>query len=146
MKRMKKILLAVLFGLFSGAALAAETVEVWKTATCGCCGKWIEHLQAAGFQVRFRNVDDLDAARSRNGVPRALGSCHTARVGGYALEGHVPAADVRRLLRERPKAAGLAVPGMPSDAPGMDGRRGAPYEVLLFDSSGGARVYSRYGR
>lgn len=143
---MRKLLLALLLGLSSGATLADQTVEVWKTATCGCCGAWIEHLQAEGFRVSFRNVDDLDAARARNGVPRSLASCHTARVGGYALEGHVPAADIRKLLRERPRAAGLAVPGMPADAPGMNGRTGRPYDVLLFDATGGARIYSRYGR
>lgn len=142
---MRKIILAIALALLAGVAAAAETVEVWKSASCGCCGKWIEHLQGAGFQVRFRNVDDLDAARSRNGVPRALASCHTARVGGYAIEGHVPAADIRKLLRDRPKAAGLAVPGMPSSAPGMDGP-GAPYEVLLFDAQGSARPWSRYRR
>jgi hypothetical protein len=125
---------------------AAEAIEVWKSPDCSCCGAWVDRLKAAGFDVKVNNVDDIDAARRRNGVPQALGACHTARAGGYAIEGHVPAADIKRLLKERPKAAGLAVPGMPLGSPGMespDGRAHA-YEVLLFDAKGRSATYGAY--
>ena len=139
---------ALLVGLvlLAGAAHAVETIEVWKSPDCGCCANWIDHLRAAGFSVRARNVPDVDAARAANGVPRSLGSCHTARVGGYAIEGHVPAAEIKRLLKERPAGAGLAVPGMPLGAPGMEGGRAQPYEVLLFRSDGSARSFARHSR
>ncbi|HYC02192.1 MAG TPA: DUF411 domain-containing protein [Azospirillaceae bacterium] len=131
--------------LMGAAALAARPVaapapgplvEVWKSPTCGCCGAWIEHMKAAGFEVRVTETDDLAPVKAARGVPGELGSCHTAVVEGYVLEGHVPAADVRRLLAERPKATGLAVPGMPADAPGMDLGTGEPYDVVLFGPKG----------
>jgi len=140
---MKRLLLSLLFAMF-GVAHAADTIEVWKDPGCGCCTKWVDHLQAAGFKVRTHEVNDMNAARARNGVPQALGSCHTARVGGYALEGHVPAADIKRLLRERPKASGLAVPGMPLGSPGMEADRTQTYDVLLFTADGRTRVYRHY--
>jgi len=122
-------------------------VEVWKSPTCGCCGDWIAHMQAHGFRVRVHDIGNT-AARARLGIPAALGSCHTALVGGYALEGHVPAADVIRLLKEKPPAAGLAVPGMPVGSPGMDGpaygSRRDPYDVLLVDKLGATRVFSSH--
>ncbi len=133
---------------FATLAGAAEAIEVWKSPDCGCCGAWVDHLKAAGFDVKVNNVGDIDAARQRNGVPQALAACHTARAGGYAIEGHVPAADIRRLLKERPKAAGLAVPGMPLGAPGMespDGRAQA-YDVLLFGGDGKPRRFSSYNK
>lgn len=122
-------------------------VEVWKDPNCGCCGDWVLHLESQGFQVRVRNEGN-NAARGRLGIPPQLGSCHTALVGGYAIEGHVPAADIHRLLRERPAAIGLAVPGMPIGSPGMDGavyggRRDA-YAVLLVARDGSTRVFNRY--
>lgn len=122
-------------------------VEVWKSPTCGCCADWIRHLEAAGFRVK---VDDSGntAARARFGVDPRYGSCHTARVAGYVVEGHVPAREIRRLLAERPKALGLAVPGMPVGSPGMDGPiyagRRDPYDVLLLGGDGRATVYARY--
>jgi hypothetical protein len=126
---------------------AQALVEVWKSPTCGCCKDWMTHLQAPGFRVKAHDVGNT-AARTRLKVPAQLGSCHTARVGGYAIEGHVPAADIVRLLKERPQAIGLAVPGMPIGSPGMDGpaygNRQEPYDVLLIAQDGSTRVFSSY--
>lgn len=141
---LRRFLLVLSLLAWCAAVAAADTVEVWKDPGCGCCSKWIEHLRGAGFKVRAHDVNDLNVARAWNGVPRALGSCHTARIGAYAIEGHVPASDIRRLLRERPKAAGLAVPGMPAAAPGMDASAARPFEVLMFTADGSTRVYRRY--
>ena len=141
---MKRVLLSMLFAVFGAAVQAADTIEVWKDPGCGCCTKWVDHLKAAGFGVRTHEVSDMNAARAKNGVPQALGACHTARVGRYAIEGHVPAADIRRLLRERPEGAGLAVPGMPAGSPGMEADRTQPYDVLLFNADGRTRVYRHY--
>jgi hypothetical protein len=125
----------------------AVLVEVWKDPNCGCCADWVRHLEADGFQVKVHDVGNT-AMRARLGVDKRFGSCHTAWVGGYAVEGHVPARDIRRLLRERPQALGLAVPGMPVGSPGMDGpayggRRDA-YEVLLLERGGGSRTFQAY--
>jgi len=129
------------------ASAAAPTVEIWKDPNCGCCQDWVKHLNANGFATRVHD-DSNDAARARLGVPAQLGSCHTGMVGGYALEGHVPAREVRRLLQEKPKAIGLAVPGMPVGSPGMDGavygNRRDPYDVLLVLVDGGTRIYQSY--
>jgi hypothetical protein len=120
-------------------------VTVYKTATCGCCSKWADHIEAAGFPVKTVDVTDLGAVKAEHGIPAAYGSCHTAVVDGYAVEGHVPAEDVKRLLAERPEAAGLAVPGMPIGSPGMEtpGRRADRYEVLLVQD-GDATVFARH--
>lgn len=124
-------------------------VEVWKDPNCGCCEDWVSHMRANGFTVQVHNSGNT-AARARLGIPNALGSCHTAQVGGYALEGHVPAHDIHRLLMERPNAIGLAVPGMPIGSPGMDGAvyggRKDAYSVLLIQRGGGTRVYQSYPR
>lgn len=129
--------------------LAAATpqrvlVEVWKSPTCGCCKDWVAHMEANGFVVRVHETGNT-AMRARLGIPEALGSCHTALVGGYALEGHVPAQDVQRLLALRPKALGLAVPGMPIGSPGMDGAvyggRRDPYDVLLLRAGAAPSVF-----
>ncbi|MEY3488283.1 MAG: hypothetical protein RL075_2288 [Pseudomonadota bacterium] len=130
------------------SALAqAYTVEVWKDPNCGCCHLWVEHLQASGFKVAVRDVGN-NAARKRLGMPDKLGSCHTATVGGYVIEGHVPAADIRRLLKDRPLALGLAVPGMPIGSPGMDGPeykgRKDAFDVLLVQKDGGTKSFQRY--
>lgn len=129
-------------------AQALPVVEVFKHPSCGCCGDWVKHLEANGFKVKVNNVDDMPAQRARMGMPAKFGSCHTARVGGYLVEGHVPAADVKRLLRDKPKAVGIAVPGMPIGSPGMDGPvyKGLqqPYDVLLVQADGGTRVYASY--
>ena len=141
----RRAVLAGLIGLAASAALAAPNpvVEVWKSASCGCCGGWIVHMRKAGFTVIAHDVDDLAPVKAANGVSDALASCHTAKVGGYVIEGHVPAADVARLLAERPAVAGLAAPGMPSAAPGMDGDP-EPYDVLAFDRSGRTFVWARH--
>lgn len=133
---------------FPGAARAAPTlVEVWKSPDCGCCKEWVKHLQAQGFATRVHDTGNTDA-RSALGIPVALGSCHTAKVDGYAIEGHVPAREIRRLLNERPQAVGLAVPAMPLGSPGMDGPeyggRKTPYDVLLVLRDGSHRVYQSY--
>jgi hypothetical protein len=112
--------------------------------TCGCCGKWVEHLRSNGFAVTVTETDKLDALRAKVGVPATLASCHTAFVGGYVVEGHVPANDIRKLLAERPNALGLAVPGMPAGSPGMDASHASGYEVLLFQADGATRVYHAY--
>ena len=126
---------------------SAVRVEVWKSPTCGCCKDWITHLEANGFQVMVNDVGNT-AARARLKVPMKLGSCHTARVGRYAIEGHVPAADIHRLLKVRPDAIGLAVPGMPVGSPGMDGpaydNRQDPYDVLLIAHDGSTQVFNSY--
>lgn len=125
----------------------APLIEVWKSPTCGCCHDWIRHLEASGFRTRAFDTGNAEA-RVRLGMPQRLGSCHTARVEGYVLEGHVPATDIKRLLRERPKALGLAVPAMPVGSPGMDGPeyggRRDPYDVLLVAADGGTLVYQHH--
>ena len=130
------------------AAVAREQlpqVTVYKNAYCGCCGEWVKHMEAAGFAVTVNAVDDTAAYRNKYGIPSALASCHTAVVAGYALEGHVPAQDVKRLLAGKPAAVGLAVPGMPSGAPGMQqGGPEQPYKVLLVDRKGSTSVFAAY--
>ena len=137
--------LATIVALPALAASPPTELQVFKSPTCGCCGAWVEHMRAAGFSVKVTEVDDTTAARKRLGLPDRLGSCHTATVAGYVLEGHVPAAEVKRLLTQRPKALGLAVPGMPPSAPGMDvpGRKD-PYDVLLISADGQSRVFAAY--
>ena len=122
-------------------------VEVWKSPSCGCCKDWIAHMEKSGFRFTVHETGNT-AVRQRMRIPLALGSCHTAVIGRYAIEGHVPAKDVQRLLRETPEAVGLTVPGMPIGSPGMDGpeyggRRDA-YDVLLVAADGSTRVYSSY--
>lgn len=122
----------------------AGVMTVYKSPTCGCCGKWIEHMQAAGFKVRTVDMDDITEVKQASGVPMKLRTCHTALVDGYVVEGHVPADLVRRMLAEKPKMAGIAVPGMPLGSPGMEqGDMKDPYEVLLFDKSGKTTVYAK---
>ena len=123
---------------------AGPEVTVYKVSTCGCCLQWIEHLKANGFQVTVHEVGDTTEVSRSHGVPDALHTCHTALVEGYTIEGHVPAADIQRLLKERPKAKGLAVPGMPLGSPGMEGSRRDTYSVLLFDAAGRTSVYREY--
>ena len=124
-------------------------ITVWKDPSCGCCKDWIKHLEASGFQVQVHDTGNT-AARTRLGVPEKLGTCHTALAGGYAVEGHVPAREIHRLLKEKPPAIGLAVPGMPIGTPGMDGPvyggRKGPYDVLLIRRDGSAPVYQSYHR
>lgn len=142
------LMLACAPGVVLAAAPAAPiAVEVWKDPECGCCKDWVSHMEAAGFKVKVNDTGN-NAARARLGVDKKHGSCHTALVGGYALEGHVPAREVRRLLSEKPLAVGLAVPGMPVGSPGMDGPayggRKDSFDVLLLSKDGSSKVYQRY--
>lgn len=126
------------------AAPPAPEITVYKSATCGCCSKWVEHLKANGFKVTAHDVQSLDSVKRNYGVPQRLGSCHTAVIDGYVIEGHVPADSIKRLLAERPKVKGLAVPGMPIGSPGMEqGSQRQPYEVVAFREDGATRVYER---
>ena len=129
------------------AVPAAPLVEVWKDPSCGCCKDWVKHLEANGFAVRVFETGNT-ALRGQLGMPAQFGSCHTARVGGYVVEGHVPARDIHRLLNERPAAVGLAVPAMPVGSPGMDGpeygKRRDPYDVLLVAQGGRSSVFQTY--
>ena len=130
-------------------AATGTPLEVWKDPSCGCCHDWIAHMEANGFTVTVHDTGN-SAVRARLGLPQKLGSCHTALVGGYLLEGHVPAGDVRALLQQKPKALGLAVPGMPVGSPGMDGtvygNRRDPYDVLLVARDGGTRIFKSYNQ
>jgi hypothetical protein len=128
------------------AKTALPVVEVYKSASCGCCTGWVEHLKANGFTVKASNVPNPAEYREKFGIPQTLGSCHTGRIQGYALEGHVPAREVKRLLAERPQAKGLAVPAMPLGSPGMEveGERSDAYDVLLVKADGSHSVYSHY--
>ena len=122
----------------------ATKIEVFKTRTCGCCAKWVEHLKANGFDVTVQEVASTVDARKKYGVPDKLLSCHTASVGGYSIEGHVPARDIHRLLKTHPKAKGLAAPGMPAGSPGMEGDRVDAYSVLLFQEDGSTSEFQKY--
>ena len=144
---LRRIRLAALLPmmLLACAPAAAATIQVIKSATCGCCNAWVEHLRKEGLVVKVSNVDDPAAAARALGVPDHLLSCHTGRIGGYVIEGHVPAADIKRLLAEKPKAIGIAVPGMPLGSPGMDqGRTRQAYNVILFDKGGKQRIFARH--
>ena len=138
--------LIVGFGLLVSAQLqaAGPTVTVYKTRTCGCCAKWVDHLRANGFEAVVNDVPSTAEYRKKFGVPDSLTSCHTAVVNGYAIEGHIPAVDIHRLLKEKPKAKGIAVPGMPIGSPGMEGPRRDPYAVYLFDGTGKTTVFQKH--
>ena len=151
MKLQRRRFMAAIAAACATPALASQQgaplVEVWKDPSCGCCKDWIKHLEAKGFAVQVFETGN-SAMRSRVGMPAQFGSCHTALVGGYVVEGHVPAREIRRLLKERPAALGLAVPAMPVGSPGMDGPeyggRRDPYDVLLVQTSGASRVFQSY--
>jgi hypothetical protein len=120
-------------------------MTVFKTRTCGCCAKWVEHLKGNGFDVTVQDVPSTAEYRQKYGVPEKLASCHTGVVNGYAIEGHVPAREIKRLLKTSPKTAmGLAAPGMPAGSPGMEGSRSDAYSILLFDAKGNTSVYEKY--
>lgn len=148
MNRRQMILAAASAALLAGPAFAEPPkMIVAKTPTCGCCGAWVEHMQAAGFEVDVRNVehDRLDAIKAKLGIRPEHASCHTATVGGYVVEGHVPADDVKRLLAEKPSALGLTVPGMPTGSPGMEYEdEKDPYDTLLVSSDGSAKVFAEH--
>jgi len=127
-----------------GAYAADTTVDVYKSAQCACCDKWVEHMRANGFVVNVNVVADTSPYRARAGIPLALGACHTAFVGGYAVEGHVPAVDIQRLLAQRSAAKGLVVPNMPQTSPGMDRPHGEAWDVLLLASDRATKVFTSY--
>ena len=128
------------------ASVGLPTMTVHKHEGCGCCNVWIEHMRKAGFTVEAQNVDDMEPIKLAAGVPPTMGSCHTAKIAGYFVEGHVPAVDIVRLLRERPEARGITVPGMPLGSPGMEHPDGIvqPYAVLLVLADGSTREFSRH--
>ena len=149
-------ILALAFVLIAAPAQADQAVKlsasnlppvtVWRNPGCSCCGKWVKHLRSAGFTVTITESDKMSAIKRREGVPDNLQACHTAKVGGYTVEGHVPAADIVRLLSERPAAKGLAVAGMPMGSPGMEVRSGKKerYDVMLFGGGGVPRTFATH--
>ena len=147
MDSMTRLSMFAPFALLACASAAtAATLDVIKTPTCGCCSVWIERMKAAGFTVQSRDVADTSPAAKAAGVPDTMRSCHTARIGGYVIEGHVPAADIRRLLAQKPKAVGLSVPGMVAGSPGMEmGGRGERYQVMLIRKDGKHSVWATHG-
>ena len=149
----KAQILSILFAAAVATSAAPEaqrgsplpSVHVYKTPTCGCCSKWVDHMRQAGFTVQAEDVSQqaLDAVKMKYGVPAAANSCHTARLAGYIVEGHIPADAVKKMLKERPKVIGIAVPGMPIGSPGMEipGVRAQQYDVVSFDKTGATRVF-----
>ena len=130
----------------SAHAQGHPTIEVYKSPTCGCCTKWVVHLQEHGFTVNVTDVPSVVPLKERVGITPKLSSCHTALVGDYVLEGHVPASDVHRLLAEGPAIKGLAVPGMPIGSPGMEGPNAQGFDVYSFDRSGETEIYATHGK
>jgi hypothetical protein len=122
---------------------AAQAITVYRTATCGCCGKWVDHLKAAGFAPTVHIVERTDAAPAAKGVPPQLRSCHSATLEGYNVEGHVPADVIKQLLEDRPKVQGIAVPGMPAGSPGMESPSPVAYDVIAYDAAGKTSVFKR---
>lgn len=143
------IFLTVLGALLSVPAHGDDAIEitVYKTPTCGCCGKWVDHLRESGFTVITKEMSNLSGVKAENGVPRELSSCHTGVVDGYVIEGHIPADVILRLLKERPDVKGIAVPGMPAGSPGMEVPSGEvqPYAVMTFDDEGNTEVFATQG-
>ena len=141
--------------LISGSAIAqrrgssamagnTQVVQVYKSPTCGCCANWVKHLEQAGFKTQVHEMTDVSSVKAEYKVPARAQSCHTARVQGFTVEGHVPPSEVKRLLKEKPEVKGIAVAGMPLGSPGMEvsGMKPHPYNVLTFDARGGTKVYS----
>jgi hypothetical protein len=147
MTRIDRHALALLLGatFMTTTALAEDpTIAVYKSPTCTCCGKWIAHLEQEGFNVDAVDTSDMAMVKSMAGIPADQASCHTARVGDYVIEGHVPAQDIRRLLAEHPEARGLAAPGMPLSAPGMDVPSTQHYQVLLIRKDGTTSLFAQH--
>ncbi len=144
MNSIKRLLITAALLLVHGITLAGGALTVYKSPTCGCCNDWVKHLQANGMNVTSHNTDNMDQVKAALGIKPGLASCHTAEVEGYVIEGHVPAHEIERLLSEKPDIAGLAVPGMPMGAPGMEGASKDSYEVLMFDAQGNSSVYATY--
>ena len=134
--------------VWASTALAApDSVEVWKSATCKCCINWVKHLEANGFAVTVNAADPsmLDRIKRQSGIGEKIASCHTAKIGPYVIEGHVPAPDIKRLVAEQPDALGLAVPGMPVGSPGMEqGNETEAYDVLLIKKDGTTEVFASH--
>jgi hypothetical protein len=124
-------------------APAAQPIVVYKTATCGCCTKWVDHLKAAGFAPTVHTLQTMDEAPVRKQIPVQLRSCHTATLEGYLVEGHVPPDLIHKLLKEKPRVQGLAVPGMPAGSPGMESNQPEPYDILTFDANGKTSVFAK---
>jgi hypothetical protein len=144
---LRKLLLAAVLVIGASAFVQAADMEVYRSEDCSCCGKWAEYLKKSGFKVRLHNMSPsrLDAIKTEAHIPDKLASCHTGKIDGYVIEGHVPAEDIKRLLAERPKAVGLVVPGMPIGSPGMEvGKRKEPYEVLLLKEDGSTEVFAKH--
>ncbi|HEY3432583.1 MAG TPA: DUF411 domain-containing protein [Rhodocyclaceae bacterium] len=137
-------LLPLMLVMMVGTALAQPIAEVFKSPYCGCCEDWVKHLRQNGFLVKTHDLENVSAARRQMGLPDRLSACHTAKIGGYVVEGHVPAADILKLLKEKPKALGLAVPSMPPGSPGMEGPRSIPYETLLVQADGSTTVFAKH--
>ena len=150
LKSVRTLVASALLGLstlggISAAVAADDEVVMYKDPNCGCCGKWAEHMREHGFKVKEVATAEMAQVKGEAGVPQALGSCHTARVGGYVVEGHVPAADVRRMLTEKPAIAGISAPGMPMGSPGMEGPYPADrYDVVSFDAQGRTAVFASH--
>ena len=142
-RKIPALLLALVAGVTSLSALAAEPMTVYKSQYCGCCEQWIKHMQDNGFELKVVNTEQLEPIKQQHGVTPQLASCHTALVGGYVVEGHVPAADVQRMLDKKPAIRGLTIPGMPQSAPGMD-IPGQPYQVLAIDEAGQTALWASY--
>lgn len=127
------------------ATAAGQPITVWRTATCGCCGKWVDHLKEAGFAPTVHMVKTADESPAVKNVPASLRSCHSATLEGYNVEGHVPADVIKQLLRDRPKVAGIAVPGMPAGSPGMESPNPATYDIVAYDDKGKTSVFATRG-
>ena len=125
------------------AAPAPQAITIYKTATCGCCTKWVDHLKAAGFNPTVHVVDNMSQSPITKGVPEALRSCHTATLEGYLVEGHVPADVIKQLVKEKPRLEGIAVPGMPAGSPGMESPNPETYDVIAFDAAGKTKVFAK---
>ena len=138
------VISAILLAVGPAGSGERERVTVYKSPTCGCCDKWIDHLKANGFAVVAHEVKDVRPVKHKNGLPPQLSSCHTALVGGYVVEGHVPASDIAHLLESRPPVSGIAVPGMPIGSPGMEGPNPQPYRVYSFDARGRIETFSTH--
>jgi len=141
---LRPLVLAFLFGAGNAWAAGATQVDVFKSPFCGCCEEWIKHMRANGFAVHSHKDSELPGDIKKLHIAEDLESCHTAKIDGYVVIGHVPAADIRRLQKERPKAIGLTSPGMPASAPGMDGAGQVPYDVLLIKPDGTTRIFARH--
>jgi hypothetical protein len=145
MKIRRPILLSIAAAAaFISTAANAAQLTVMKSPYCGCCAKWIEHVQKHGFTVKVVDTEDMASVKKRLGVPDRLASCHTTMAGGYFIEGHVPAADIKRLLAQKPEAMGIAVPGMPAGSPGMEMAGKEPYATILIRSDGTTGVFARH--